>query len=51
MSLERCSECEKVVNTDMELGGYASVDNSVVRLFYCDNCLEKNPELLEVEDE
>ena len=45
MSLERCFECQAVVDTDMELGGYAD------DLFYCDNCIEKNPELLEVEDE
>lgn len=35
MSLERCVECERIVDTDMEEGTYVETE------FYCDSCAEK----------
>ena len=55
MSLERCTECERIVDTDMETGKYIEDLRPVwngdglelVTEFYCDTCAEK----LELNDE
>ena len=55
MSLERCTECERIVDTDMEEGKYIKSasfrpekrDLEVLMEFYCDTCTEK----LELDDE